>query len=292
MWKFSHLKLKSVKSYLSGICQQLEPYFPDIHKNRHSPLVHQTMQGCLCRHGSPMVHKHVLTIRDLEDVDVVEHFTTSSNHNDLLFVAMLLTGFFVLMCLGEITYADDTTLQNPHKVTTRASVKIDSDLFQFFLPSHKADKQYEGNIVMVHQNCMKANPFKAFLSYLASHNRLFPYNSVLWIASNGCIPTCSFFMHHIRTFLKRMLADTQCMQAVQPSWLNVDVPLPSSKQPVNGHLKHFKSIFRKIPSSYRCCSLAVISIRRSTFTCLDYSSHPVQSSFALPTFFFPPILVS
>src|SRR6267143_1363693 len=34
-----HIKPKSVDSYLSGICQQLETYFPDIRKERRSPLV-------------------------------------------------------------------------------------------------------------------------------------------------------------------------------------------------------------------------------------------------------------
>jgi hypothetical protein len=201
VWKSSHLKPKSVKSYLSGICQQLEPYFPDVRKNRHSPLVHRTLQGCLRHHRSPTDRKRVLTIRDLEDV--VEHFASLSDHDDLLFVAMLLTGFFALMRLGEMTYADDTTLRDPRKVTSRASVKFDGDLFQFFLPSHKADKQFEGNIVMVRRNCIKADPFAAFLSYLTSRDHRFPYNSTLWITSTGRVPTRSFFMRRIRTFFEK-----------------------------------------------------------------------------------------
>jgi hypothetical protein len=35
----SHIKPDSVNSYLSGICQQLEPFFPEIRQNRKSILV-------------------------------------------------------------------------------------------------------------------------------------------------------------------------------------------------------------------------------------------------------------
>ena len=42
-----HIDPKSVSAYLSGICQQLEPYFPNVHASRHSPLVDKTLKGCL-----------------------------------------------------------------------------------------------------------------------------------------------------------------------------------------------------------------------------------------------------
>ena len=42
-----HIDPKSVSSYLSGICQQLEPYFPNVRPSRHSPLVDRTLKGCL-----------------------------------------------------------------------------------------------------------------------------------------------------------------------------------------------------------------------------------------------------
>ena len=42
-----HIKPRSVSTYLSGICQQLEPYFPHVRAARHSPLVEQTLKGCM-----------------------------------------------------------------------------------------------------------------------------------------------------------------------------------------------------------------------------------------------------
>jgi hypothetical protein len=41
----SHINPKSVKSYLSGICRQLEPFYPDVRQNRKSILVSRTMNG-------------------------------------------------------------------------------------------------------------------------------------------------------------------------------------------------------------------------------------------------------
>ena len=45
----THIKPDSVNSYLSGICRQLEPFFPDIRHNRKSILVSRTMTGCMRR---------------------------------------------------------------------------------------------------------------------------------------------------------------------------------------------------------------------------------------------------
>src|ERR1700734_1472722 len=56
---------KSVDSYLSGICNQLEPFFPDIRKNRVSPLVTRTLTGAKRYRGTPTSRKSPLTIADL-----------------------------------------------------------------------------------------------------------------------------------------------------------------------------------------------------------------------------------
>ena len=41
-----HIKPKSVDSYLSGICNQPEPFFPNIHSDHHHSLVTRTLKGC------------------------------------------------------------------------------------------------------------------------------------------------------------------------------------------------------------------------------------------------------
>jgi len=52
-FKSSHINPKSVESYLSGICSNLEPFFADIRTNRNSALVKRTLKGALRCHGQP-----------------------------------------------------------------------------------------------------------------------------------------------------------------------------------------------------------------------------------------------
>src|ERR1700729_2512810 len=56
----SHINPKSVESYLSGICNNLEPFFPEIRANRASAVVKRTLKGALRRYGHPTNHKSPL----------------------------------------------------------------------------------------------------------------------------------------------------------------------------------------------------------------------------------------
>ena len=129
-----YIKPSSVNSYLSGICQQLEHFFPDVHKHQKSLLVHHTLNGCKQLHISSTKWKQVLMCNDLHLV--MSHYRCSTLHDDLLFIAQLLTGFFALLQLGELTFPDDVHLHNPSKITKWSPVTIDENSFTFFLPSH------------------------------------------------------------------------------------------------------------------------------------------------------------
>jgi hypothetical protein len=63
-----HIDPKSVSSYLSGLCQQLEPYFPDVRPSRHSTLVERTLKGCRRLIGVATKRKRALTFSDLETI--------------------------------------------------------------------------------------------------------------------------------------------------------------------------------------------------------------------------------
>ena len=52
-----HIDPKSVLNYLSGVCQQLEPYFCNVRPVQCSPLVERTMKGCLHLKSSPVKRK-------------------------------------------------------------------------------------------------------------------------------------------------------------------------------------------------------------------------------------------
>ena len=93
--------LHSVKTYLSGLVNQLLPFFPDVQEARQSHLVKKTLQGCLKLKAQPTKRKQALSLTDLSLV--TSHFADSSDHDDLLFIAILLTAFFALHRLGELT---------------------------------------------------------------------------------------------------------------------------------------------------------------------------------------------
>jgi hypothetical protein len=63
-----HISPHSVTSYLSGICQQLEPYFPNICQSHRSPLIDRTLKGCLQLKETPTKRKQALTLANLSTI--------------------------------------------------------------------------------------------------------------------------------------------------------------------------------------------------------------------------------
>jgi hypothetical protein len=194
-----HIKPSSVDSYLSGICQQLEPYFPSVRDVRKTMLVRRTLAGCKRLRGVPTSRKRALTMDDLRLV--IQHYSTSTpSHDDLLFLSQLLTGFFALMRLGELTIPDDNSVFDPRKVTSRLSVSLSDSDYRFFLPGHKADKFFEGNTIIIQKHNLDTDPVSHFKAYLASRDKLFPFSSNLWLRENGSPPTRSFFLRRLHIF--------------------------------------------------------------------------------------------
>ena len=225
-----YIKPSSANSYLSGICQKLEPFFPDVHQHHKSLLIHHTLKGCKQLHVSPTKRKRALTRDDL--LLVIQHYQSSYLHDDLLFVTQLLTGFFALLQLGELTSPDDTRLCNPSKVVKRLSLSINDNSFLFFLPSHKGDKFFEGNTIVLMKSPYPNIPvFQHFQTYLLSCDHLFPFSSPLWLTSNGSVPTRSFFLQHLHFFFGDSLGG-QSMCARGATNLALCGTPPSLIQPV------------------------------------------------------------
>ncbi|KIM36874.1 hypothetical protein M413DRAFT_31273 [Hebeloma cylindrosporum] len=210
VWTSFYIEPRSVDSYLSGICSQLEPNFPDIRKPRSSPLVKRTLRGCERLRSKPVRRKRALTLDDL--ARVIAHFAGSTLHDDLLFVAMLLTGFFALMRLGELSFPDDKSLWDWCKVIRRDTVRVCLDMYEFHLPHHKADRYFEGNRIIIQKDQFRHNPLSHFIAFLRSRDRLFPLSSPLWIMANGHVPTRSFFTSRLRRFFDASVAG-QSMRA-------------------------------------------------------------------------------
>ncbi|KAJ6627571.1 hypothetical protein B0H10DRAFT_2161202 [Mycena sp. CBHHK59/15] len=181
-----YIKPNSVNSYLSGICNQLEDHFPNICKSRNSQIVSKTLTSCKHLHSSATQCKQPLTQHYLSVF--IDWLTTRTQegsvvHNDYLFLLQLLSSFYTLLHLGELTYPDKVSLCNPCKVAQCNSATWCQSGYGYFLPAHKADAFFEGNTF-----------------YLESRNKLFPYHPQLWLCSNGQVPTHSWFIKRLCSF--------------------------------------------------------------------------------------------
>lgn len=194
-----HISPKSVNSYLSGIANQLETLFPYARTARNSKLVTRTVAGCrkMLSEGTnrkqPITPEHIKTF--------IRAHPTASSHNNKLFIAMLLCGFFGLHRLGEITIADTRNRRSWRKVIRRNSVKVFTDAFSYFLPGHKADRFFEGNTILFAQRDDEIDPLYYFREYLVSRDRLFSLQPSLWITEDGRHPTRSWFISRLRKSL-------------------------------------------------------------------------------------------
>jgi hypothetical protein len=194
-----HISPRSVGSYLSGIVQQLEPFFPDAQIHRNSKLVQRTLSGCLKLLSDPIGRKDPLTISDLQTV--IDHYYLSSpSHDDFLFIAQLLTGFFALLRLGEMVFPDSVKIQDWRKISRRHSIHLSDNRFHLVLPYHKADRFFSGNEILVTNGSVPLDPVSHFRAYLLSRDHLHPLHSALWLRADGGVPTRSWFIRRLGLF--------------------------------------------------------------------------------------------
>jgi hypothetical protein len=200
-----HISPRSVATYLSGLVNQLEPFFPEIKNARHSRLVCQTLQGCHKMLALPTRRKRALTRPDVDHV--LAHYASSEGqHDDLLFLSMFLTAFFALLRLGELTFPDDQFAHDWCKISCRSSVVLNDNHYSFTLPAHKADRIFEGSHILVCGEKFSCPSLSHFTRYLSSRDALFPLASPLWLTSAGTVPTRSFFIRRLRAFFPSDIA--------------------------------------------------------------------------------------
>ncbi|KAJ7358069.1 hypothetical protein DFH08DRAFT_911668 [Mycena albidolilacea] len=194
------IKPDSVKSYLSGICNQLEDVFPNVRKVRTSALVRRTLKGSKHLFGKGVKRKRPLSTSDLRTV-------VRPSHDDMLFLGMMFTGFDGLMRLGELAWPDTIALRNWRKVILHNTVKLTQSSVGFFLPGHKADIFFEGNqIVIVARADPELNTVTKVEQYLESRDALFPHHPALFVREDGSIPTHSWFLGRLRKYFDKDIA--------------------------------------------------------------------------------------
>ncbi len=194
-----HISPRLVSTYLSGIVQQLEPFYPAIREIRHSKLVQRTLQGCTKTCALPTQRKKALPVSELPRI-ITHYYTSTPSHDDLLFLALLLTSFSSLLRLGEMVFPDDNNIRDWRKISRRRTVFISSEHYSFQLPFHKADRFFAGNEILVTKELAGINPVLHFHNYISSRDTLMPLHSPLWLKADGTIPTRSFFMRRFRLF--------------------------------------------------------------------------------------------
>ena len=100
-----HIKPTSVPKYLSGIISSLEPHFPNVCEIWNGHLITQTLAGMRKLRGyTGTTQKCTLTEDDL--VTILATFS-SGTLDDILIIAIILTGFCTFLHLGKMTQSDN-----------------------------------------------------------------------------------------------------------------------------------------------------------------------------------------
>jgi hypothetical protein len=156
-----------------------------------------TLKGAFRRHGHPTKCKSPLTTTHLQSITT--DLINSSNHDDMLFLSMINTGFPGLLRLGEMAVSDNLHLRSFRKVVLRSSLVWVGTDFEFLLPVSKTDTIFEGNRVHIAQIIGAPDPKPIMMNYIHSRDKLFTLHPQLWLCQNGLSPTRSWFLsclHH------------------------------------------------------------------------------------------------
>ncbi|KAG2050846.1 hypothetical protein BDR06DRAFT_890924 [Suillus hirtellus] len=121
----AHINPRSVNNYLSGVCSLLEEYYPYIRANS--------------KHWFGVAIKRKLPLSRADLCTALEVLLATPSHNDLLFSAQLLDGFYRLMRLGELVWPDNPALQDHSKLILQTSLILSANHHSFMLPTNKTD---------------------------------------------------------------------------------------------------------------------------------------------------------
>ncbi|KAG2067193.1 hypothetical protein BDR04DRAFT_1214509, partial [Suillus decipiens] len=181
----AHINPQSVNNYLSGVCSLLEEYYSQVQANQYSCLSNEDMEYLFSKSFPfPNLSTALVSV------------PIPPSHGDLLFIAQLFDGFYGLLHLGKLVWPDNTHLCSQQKLSLQMSVILSKSYHSFILHHHKSDTQFEGSTVLVQHDDV-ADPHGVFISYLASQDKMFPFNSFLWLCSGGSIPTWVWFIKHL-----------------------------------------------------------------------------------------------
>lgn len=199
-----YIEPRSVNSYLSGIINKLEPFFADIRSLRSHLIVKRTLKGCMRLYSNPIQRKRPLLLNDIKVLSST--LRRSKNYDDMLFLAIIQTGFFSLQRLGELTQPDNYKLRDYRRLPQRSSFRRFDDRCEYTLPVHKADILFQGNKIVIERLNETWDPASALDRYVKARDRLFPLLPQLWVTSIGETPTRSWVLTRLRGCLGQSVA--------------------------------------------------------------------------------------
>ena len=173
-----HIDPRSVSTYLSGICNTLEPHFPAVCATCNGTLVTKTLTGLKKLHASHSpTCKQPLDHADL--ISLFDHYNSGS-YDDNLFLALVMTGFSSLMHVGEFTQLDSISRCSPTKLTLHHTCHLMPSNYSFMLPYHKGNRFFDSNMILVEQQpSTHTCPHTAFTKYIFACDTHFPLHPEL-----------------------------------------------------------------------------------------------------------------
>ncbi|EKM49355.1 uncharacterized protein PHACADRAFT_106977, partial [Phanerochaete carnosa HHB-10118-sp] len=118
-------------------------------------------------------------------------------HDDCLFLALILVGFFSLHRLGELVWPDDPSLYSSCKLIHCHSVKVTATSITYMLPMHKVDCYFTSSEVIIEHRIDRLDLGAPFLAYLAPCNALFSFELVLFLQHDGLVPTQGWYLSRL-----------------------------------------------------------------------------------------------
>ena len=169
--------------------------FPEVRQHHTNLIVKCTLAGCLHHTWQQPSCKPPLDLTNL--YHVLQLTAPTLSHDELLFAALLGTGFFALMRLGELIWPDSIQLQSYRKVILHQTLAINTNGYSFTLPIHKTARLGYGNTILVRTFPASPDPVPIMLNYVHSRNHLFYSSPELWLTGDGHVPTCAWFTQRL-----------------------------------------------------------------------------------------------
>ena len=124
----------------------------------------------------------------------------------------------------------------------------------FLLPSHKADKYFEGNCIVVLYSSANDDPNRTFSSYFSLHDHQYSYHPQLLLHSNGSIPLQSWFLQQLCNHLP-LDVSYHSLHAVPLHWFKLALPPTSFRLKVIGPLTPSRSTYNNTPHCLQHCCM-------------------------------------